>query len=354
MWSRTASCRCVSWAALTAKSRPVRGHPQARQHNLLAHWEIRSGCADLTTRQSVAGASFLGRLRTMRGTIVRQMCGGYSSPPCGSFLAPTAMPRAAVLTFVLAAFVAVLLVPQTPANAADNRRWPDERVAEEFHFHADFDLDRCGPLVTELTGLRKDLEQTLRLPPSREPIHLFLFAEKETYQEYLRIHFPKAPDRRALFIKARGPGMVFAHCGTDFEIDVRHECTHAVLHAALPDLPLWLDEGLAEYFEVAAENRRDGNSHATAVKGLAKLGELPRLEELESLTEINQLGRREYREAWAWTHFCLEGPAAAKQELQNFLNDRAAAAPTESLGRRLQRKIPRMEEVAREHFANLR
>jgi hypothetical protein len=227
-------------------------------------------------------------------------------------------------------------------------------VAGEFYIHADFSLKQCASLVAELATLRKDLEQSLQLPKSREPIHLFLFAEQETYQDYLRIHFPKAPDRRALFIKARGPGMVFAHCGTDFEIDVRHECTHAVLHSALPDLPLWLDEGLAEYFEVAAENRRDGNSHATAVKGLAKLSELPRLDDLEALTDINQLGRREYREAWAWSHFCLEGPPAAKQELQGYLNDRAAGTPTESLGRRLQRRIPRMEEVAREHFANLR
>ena len=79
---------------------------------------------------------------------------------------------------------------------------------------------------------------------------------KATYQAYMKQYFPKVPYRRALFIKARGPGMVFACQGTDFEIDVRHESTHALLHAWLPSVPLWLDEGLAEYFEVAA--RRAG------------------------------------------------------------------------------------------------
>ncbi len=233
------------------------------------------------------------------------------------------------------------------------QRWPDERVADAFYFHADFSLQKSMPLLTELTTLRQDLEQTLRLRATHEPIHLFLFSEKQTYQEYLRLHFPKAPDRRALFIKARGPGMVFAHCGADFEIDVRHECTHAILHTTLPKLPLWLDEGLAEYFEVPAEKRSGENPHAAAVKALARLGELPRLEALETLTDINDLGRREYREAWAWVHFCLDGPAVARQELQVYLAELSEGGATEPLGRRLQRRIPRLEETALAHFANL-
>ena len=32
--------------------------------------------------------------------------------------------------------------------------------------------------------------------------------------------------------------------------DLRHEVAHGYLHAVVPNLPLWLDEGLAEYFEV--------------------------------------------------------------------------------------------------------
>ena len=32
--------------------------------------------------------------------------------------------------------------------------------------------------------------------------------------------------------------------------DLRHEMTHAYLHAVVPNVPLWLDEGLAKYFEL--------------------------------------------------------------------------------------------------------
>ena len=51
-------------------------------------------------------------------------------------------------------------------------------------------------------------------------------------------------------MKGRGPGKVFAYKSKALPVDVRHEGTHGLLHAALPMVPLWLDEGLAEYFEV--------------------------------------------------------------------------------------------------------
>ena len=70
----------------------------------------------------------------------------------------------------------------------------------------------------------------------------------------------------------------------------------------------------------------------TEARILLDNGERPSLEEL---TDVNQLGRREYREAWAWVHFCLEGPAEARQELQSYLHDLAQQNATESFGRRL-------------------
>ena len=43
---------------------------------------------------------------------------------------------------------------------------------------------------------------------------------------------------------------------TDLRVrtDLRHELTHALLHGVLQDVPLWLDEGLAVYFELPPAN----------------------------------------------------------------------------------------------------
>ncbi|MDX1944164.1 MAG: DUF1570 domain-containing protein [Pirellulaceae bacterium] len=246
--------------------------------------------------------------------------------------------------------LAILVLASSAALARGQARWPDERQAGPLWCHADFSLAGQEPLLDELTLLQADLQEVLGARRTREPVHLFLFQTKATYQGYLRQYFPRVPYRRALYIKARGPGMVFAFQGEDFEIDVRHECTHALLHGWLPTVPLWLDEGLAEYFEAPRDARVGQNPHLETTRALVRSGQLPRLEELESLTDIEQMGRDEYRDAWAWIHWMLHGPPAARDELRSYLADLADGGDIGPLSRRLRRRIPSLSATVAEHF----
>ncbi|MCH5377965.1 MAG: hypothetical protein JJ992_28745, partial [Planctomycetes bacterium] len=138
-------------------------------------------------------------------------------------------------------FLAVLVIVASdwgePLRAA---QWPDEFRAGQFSCHADFALAAHHSLLQSMPQLQTQLIEALGIQSSQEMVHVFLFAKRSTYQAYLQQYFPDAPSRKALFIKGRGPGMVFAYRGDDFEIDLRHECTHALLNAALPMVPLWL------------------------------------------------------------------------------------------------------------------
>jgi hypothetical protein len=249
-------------------------------------------------------------------------------------------------------FFALLLFLTAAWNSAarGENRWPDERQAGPFLCHADFALAPQQPLLDELSALRQDLQSILGAPESAETVHLFLFQQKPTYQAYLKQYFPRVPYRRALFIKARGPGMVFAFQGADFEIDVRHESTHALLNAWLPRVPLWLDEGLAEYFEVERDKRSAQNPHHEAVRAMVKSGQLPRLTELEAIENLDGLGRDEYRDAWAWVHFMLHGPRPAHNELIRYLADLETGGDPGRLSDRLRRRLPDLERRLAEHF----
>ncbi len=176
---------------------------------------------------------------------------------------------------------------------------------------------------------------------------MFLFHDKSTYQGYLKQYFPDAPSRKALFVKERGLGMVFAYEGDQFEVDLRHECTHALLNAMLPVTPLWLDEGLAEYFEVTSQERADGNPHWKYVKWSAYLAQTPRLEDLEQTRDLSQMTRTRYRHAWAWVHFMLHGPPEARAELQHFLADIQALTPPGLLSDRLRGACPTWTPASR-------
>jgi len=248
---------------------------------------------------------------------------------------------------IVATALAILTVA---ASVRADNRWPDERQAGQFLCHADFPLAPQQPLLDELSQLQQDLGAKLGAALPSEPIHFFLFQAKGTYQSYMKQYFPRVPYRRALFIKARGPGMVFAFQGTDFEIDVRHECTHALLHTWLPRVPLWLDEGLAEYFEVPREKRVRQNPHHTLVQAAVRLGQMPRLEELESLEKLDDMGRDEYRDAWAWVHFMLHGPREAQEELTRYLDDLHSGSDAGPLSERLRRRLPDVTRQMAEHF----
>lgn len=252
-------------------------------------------------------------------------------------------------TFRTAVAVALLIVSASLCRA--QARWPDERQIGPLSCHADFDLAPHQPLLDELEVLQGDLAGQLGAREPREAIHLFLFESRGTYQGYLARYFPRVPYRRALYIKARGPGMVFASQGSDFEIDVRHECTHALLHAWLPSVPLWLDEGLAEYYEVSRDERAAKNPHHAVLKTMIQAGQLPRLEELEALEELSDMGRDEYRDAWAWIHFSLHGPPAAREELLRYLADLESGGEPGPLSHRLRYRVPNLERRLAEHFS---
>ncbi|HEY4760788.1 MAG TPA: hypothetical protein VIH42_09435 [Thermoguttaceae bacterium] len=228
--------------------------------------------------------------------------------------------------------------------------WPDMRVVGPFVCRADFPLNGSEPLLNELAQLQNDLTSALDIPPAREAIEMYLFHDKPTYERYLKQYYPNVPFRRAVFVKENGLGRVFAYRSEQLEIDLRHECTHALLHASLRSIPLWLDEGLAGYFELPAPERAANNSHLSSVRWNAWFGIIPHLEKLEQCTDVSKMGKAEYRDTWAWVHFMLHGPLEARQELVKYLHDLQGQNQPCSLSQRLERHIPLPEQKFATHF----
>lgn len=253
---------------------------------------------------------------------------------------------------MLAALAAIAWRGASSAALASPAAWPFERTAGVFNCHADFALDEYEHLLDELVVLQRDLATTLEVAGPREEIHLFLFDRKATYLGYLQTYFPKIPPRKALYIKGRGPGMVFAYRSADLAIDVRHEGTHAILHAIIGALPLWLDEGLAEYFEVPASDRLAKNPYVSSVRWNVRLGYVPDLQRLERMRDLSEMGRDEYRDAWAWVHYLLHSGDDSRAALQAYLRQIASGDSSGTLSEHLRRKVEEPETAYVRHFRN--
>ncbi len=257
-------------------------------------------------------------------------------------------PRRTCPTAVLA--LLAVLIPIGWPRLVVARNWVDERVSGPFVCRAEFPLSSVEGLLRELAQLQDDLVRYLGVPPAQEPIELYLFRNESSYSSYISRHLPNVPYRRALYVKSQGPGKVFAYRSRAFETDVRHECTHALLHAVLPVVPLWLDEGLAEYFEVPVQQRAFDNPHLRGLRWNLRLGMVPRLEGLEQKGGLSDMGRAEYRCSWAWVHFMLHGPKEAHDELVRFLQDLQANTPPGLLSRRLEQRLPKTRQRLAAHF----
>jgi hypothetical protein len=239
-----------------------------------------------------------------------------------------------------------------PHMPAPERKWVDDRTAGAFRCHADFPLAPYENLLAEMAGVQDDLVRTLGIQAAREPVELYLFRDKTVYRSYLQSRYPEVPYRRALFVKGKGPGRVYVFKSAELPVDVRHEGTHGLLHASLPMVPLWLDEGLAEFFEVPAHQRAYGNPHLAELKWNLRLGLTPRLASLEQKRDLGEMSAVDYRYAWAWVHFMLYGPREAHEELVAYLRDIQQSSPPGQLSERLERRLPGVEKRLVSHFRN--
>ena len=125
-------------------------------------------------------------------------------------------------------------------------RWIDYRSHGPFQIQASFPLASYLPLFQELSALELELQRTLAVPPAERSINIYLLNDQQSHRELLQKLYPNVPYRRALYVQRGGVGSVYAYRHLELDIDLRHECTHALLHANLPMVPLWLDDGLAE------------------------------------------------------------------------------------------------------------
>ena len=193
-------------------------------------------------------------------------------------------------------------------------------VREQLVVHSDFRLPQKHRLIEDLVRQRDEVAMILELPRSDEPIHVYLFEDPLRFQAHLARSYPGLPPRRALFIKNDTQLIVLAHWGERVAEDLRHEVAHGYLHAVVPGIPLWLDEGLAEYFEVPRGEQGLNIPHLELLgQRYRRSGWEPQLERLESLTDLAELQQLDYAEAWLWPHFLLETTPARRTLLQSHL-----------------------------------
>lgn len=212
-------------------------------------------------------------------------------------------------------------------------------------------MDGTDPIVKELEELQQQITSTLGLPEQRDPVVVYLFSDESTYRYYMQTTWSNLPPRRAYFVGTPRELSVYSFRSDRTEEDLRHEFTHGVLHACLQNVPLWLDEGFAEYFEVRGPSPGSPHSeHLDELKSEALKGWGPNLYQLELVHDFQHLTRRDYAESWAWVHFMLHGDPAARQTLVKYVAGLTANGEPPRLLPTLEKNVPNYYAAFNRHL----
>ena len=188
-------------------------------------------------------------------------------------------------------------------------------VKDKIRVHALAPNPAQSLLVDELVELKTEIESKtgINLSNAPTPIDVYLFKDEMSFREFTAQANAVFADRRAFFIRSKDALNVYGFWGMQVAEDLRHEVTHGYLHGAIPQLDLWIDEGLAEYFEVNPDADGVNATHVRLLADLERKGNWkPSLERLESITDPTQLTQADYAEAWLWVHFLMSTPIGSE------------------------------------------
>jgi hypothetical protein len=203
-------------------------------------------------------------------------------------------------------------------------------------------IEANAPVVKQLQSLETQVSETLgvRVDSGANPVEVYILDDRQSFEHFLTFYYPELPHRRAFFLANGNQRVVYTFFGDRIEEDIRHEATHALLHVAIGDIPLWLDEGLAEYFESPGDRGGYNPDHVSRLPDDLKSGWTPDLSRLESLKSVNQMTPRDYRESWVWVHYLLNQGKTEKSALLTYLADLRTNPNAQTIASRLEQPAP--------------
>lgn len=228
------------------------------------------------------------------------------------------------------ALTALLLSSPTWSLPRKNEQWIELRTAN-FTLYSNAGTRNTQRIGANLERLRSALVQLTPSLSLSSPYPTSIFVFKDTYAltPYQRMYKGKALKAGGYFLSSAHGNYVAINGDPrgDEMGNIHHEYLHYVLRNNYASLPLWLNEGLAEYystFEVGEKEAKIGLPIPEHVLWLRKNPAIP-LPTLFTIDvkspEYNEETRGSfYAQSWALVHYLLAGSSERRQQAVEYLS----------------------------------
>lgn len=194
-------------------------------------------------------------------------------------------------------------------------------------------ISSASPRVTqgmarELLRMRAAIVQVTRLRVyTAEPTRVFIFSSERGFAPYRDAALDRKDDNiSGLFLERRGGNFILLRSDVESDRSVYHELSHQFIAHTTGNIPVWFNEGIAEYystFRTVGDATHIGRPVGDHVLWLRKQPLIP-LRELFATTHsspnYNERDRRGpfYAQSWALVHYLMVDPGRRAQ-LSRFL-----------------------------------
>jgi hypothetical protein len=233
------------------------------------------------------------------------------------FLVCFRVPSGWLLMMLHSALRILIFLGLSHLASAQQSRWVVEDKRDSVEVYAEFDPG-LRDLWRNVDDVARELKELVAAEPNGKSIQIILFRDQGSYLRYLATTVPQSRQRKAIFYRNGDVYQVYAYRSRTLITDLRHEVTHAILHQHLPFLPLWIDEGLAEYLE-EPESARPDSSRTRSARWKARVGWSPSLASLEAIPTAESMDANDYTDSWAMTCLLLNESEASRQALRDYL-----------------------------------
>lgn len=235
-------------------------------------------------------------------------------------------------TLHAAALAVTLWAVAVPAGALPSPKssWIEVHTAS-FTLFSEAGERKTREIGEDLERLRDALAQ---LSPglslsSPTPTYIFVFKDAPSFRSYQRTYNGKPLDSDGYFLSQQLANYVAINGDQhgDEKVIIYHEYLHYLMHNNFAALPLWLNEGLAEYYSTFQSDRNEvriGQPVREHVFWLRQHTFIP-LTTLFAVTEkspeYNEADRRGgfYAESWALVHYMISGNPERRRQASEYL-----------------------------------
>ncbi|HET8775808.1 MAG TPA: tetratricopeptide repeat protein [Thermoanaerobaculia bacterium] len=248
------------------------------------------------------------------------------------------MPRCVPFLLLLALAGSAVARPLEPPRP--NEKWLTLRV-DEFTLVSNVSPAETSAIARDLLRMRHAIGEVTNLNVrSPKPTSIFIFGTERAFAPYREaVIGQKSETVRGAYTRSDGGNFIVMICESDCEVDrtIDHELTHYFVRNTTSALPLWLSEGIAEYystFRTSGDAVHIGRSIPEHVQWLRQQTLIP-LRELFATTADSLLydeGSRSgvfYAQSWALFHY-LMADDGRRAQLSRYLRNLGEDQPADN------------------------